>query len=800
MNNENENKNNIQKTINTNTLLLNENCNQIADKEIKIITNEEEKYLKKVLEDDETIKDLRTNPNSKLRNFFSSIIIKRLVSYCLNPEENFNKDNKNSLRYTYYSCLLLCSQCCLLFSKSMPFIKEANNKNKQEIEDNKGNNNNNNNNNNNYFSIDNYLFNKSQENDYINFASDDLFEITEAIHSEKQEIKFLDEFFNFNDYSEIEEKYVQMTETEVNKITIKEKSNEYNEEEKNIINDILNEIFKIFNCKNFRYNDEETYMGYFQKIINYLIIYETDIIIDYLFKEPQPKINRLYEYLDKAAIAQILENLLNALGDKKNEEINMVNSKYKIIIINLLNELTKDINYEKAGFICELIINTLLNNNEKFLIELIFNNKEDNNMIIQLYKYIQKLINKDNINNKVNNGENEKIIINLIKMLCQLNNIIMKSFYESSYFKNNNNINLFIEDNKKINTFEYQYIPKKNISYQKLFETYQNNIDSYLKMMNDIYYLIKEDIIEKYRLKKYNNNIVTNNNNKNNIFGYLHLYEWKFIANVLKFYIYSFYAVKNTNNLKIEYFNFQDLFPTFIELYFEYSQNNIYQNIFTDIIRLMCEEICPKYLNKPLLNKDKTNEENIFIFKIINNLKKEINNKYNLLLGSNIEVLKIFYSSFNPAILKHFKKSKLDNIIKDTFIQSINPNIERKLLDDYDYSFSEIFNSYNELNDTFDGNDSEIQRKKYSLKEIIEKFLKKYDEAKADFIKNNIKNEQITKDVQNYNICLNTNIIKEKIIIEYEKEKNLFEIESKIVMELNEDLNFNNYLSDTSLD
>ena len=126
---------------------------------------------------------------------------------------------------------------------------------------------------------------------------------------------------------------------------------------------------------------------------NYLIFYEADIIIDYLFEKDQPKIKRLYQHLDKAAIEKILENLLNILVDKKDEKINLVNSKYYKIIIDLLNELTNDNNYEKndnnyekAGFICELIINTLFNNNEKVLIELIFYNKEENNMLkILLY-------------------------------------------------------------------------------------------------------------------------------------------------------------------------------------------------------------------------------------------------------------------------------------------------------------------------------------------------------------------------------------------------------------------------------
>lgn len=39
MNDENGNKNNIQKTINTSPLPLNKNCNRVADKELKIIKN-----------------------------------------------------------------------------------------------------------------------------------------------------------------------------------------------------------------------------------------------------------------------------------------------------------------------------------------------------------------------------------------------------------------------------------------------------------------------------------------------------------------------------------------------------------------------------------------------------------------------------------------------------------------------------------------------------------------------------------------------------------------------------------------
>ena len=776
----------IDENNNQINILLNYDEPNLVTDNINPAMNKDNTELKKILENDEIVKGIRNNTNNKYKYFFNTKIIKQLISYCLNPNENLKKEQNINLRYTYYSCLLLCSQCVLLFSKSIKNIKESNNRNIQKCDDNQKKDNNNENNNNS-FSNDDNLLNKSQENIYNNPINDDLFDIIENIHSEKQENKYNDEYFNFINYSEIEEKYIQITETENKRDIIKEKAIEYDEEEKYIINDILNEIFKMLNFINSKYEDEQTYLGYFEKIINYMLMYETDIIIDYLFMEPKPKIYKLYQHLDKASIESIMENILNILVDKEDKVDNIINSKYKKIILDLLNELTITNKYEKAEFICELMINTVLNNNEKVLIELIFNNKDDNNMIKKLFNNLNKLI----INN---NGDNEKITVYIIQVLCQLNNIIMNSFYESLFFKKQNNyINLILEDNKKLNTFEYQYFTKKNVSYTIIFEAYQKNIDSYFKMLNDIYCLIKKDIINIYNEKKVNNNSYNNNNgkniNKNKKFGYKYLYEWKFILNILKIYVYSFYAIENINIKNEDYFDFQELFPIFIELYFEYLYNNIYQNIFIEIIRLMCEAACPKYLNKPLLNKDKTNEENIFIFKIINNLKQEINNKYNLLIGSNIEVLRIFFTSFNPAIIKHFNQSKLDNNIKDIFIDSINQNFKRKLFDDdYEYSFSEIFNSEKDSINTFDGNDKALSRNYNSFKILIKNFLEKYEKEKTDFLNNNNKKEEIKKNVD-YNIYSYNNIIEEKENIEYVTEENNFEIETKLEIKIEEEFN-----------
>ena len=178
----------IDENNNQINILLNYDEQNLVTDNINPAMNKDNTELKKILENDEIIKDIRNNPNSKYKYFFNTKIIKQLISYCLNPNENLEKEQNINLRYTYYSCLLLCSQCVLLFSKSIKNIKESNNKNMQKCDDNQKKDNNNENNNNSFSNEDN-LLNKSQENIYNNPINDDFFDIIENIHSEKQEKK-----------------------------------------------------------------------------------------------------------------------------------------------------------------------------------------------------------------------------------------------------------------------------------------------------------------------------------------------------------------------------------------------------------------------------------------------------------------------------------------------------------------------------------------------------------------------------------------------------------------------------------
>ena len=81
--------------------------------------------------------------------------------------------------------------------------------------------------------------------------------------------------------------------------------------------------------------------------------------------------------MNNASMENILENILNYISDQEIKEDNLENSKFNLIIMELLDEIgcninkeyndnNDDINYindkNKIEFITELIINTLINN------------------------------------------------------------------------------------------------------------------------------------------------------------------------------------------------------------------------------------------------------------------------------------------------------------------------------------------------------------------------------------------------------------------------------------------------------
>ena len=719
--------------------------------------------IEDILENDECILDIRTNKNTKFKKLITTENIKKLIRFCLKPNESLKENSQKSLRYPYYSCQILCSQNFLLFSKSIKNIKESNklqNDSQHSRE-----------NGNSYLSANNSVssgIGKEDEKDIINefinpkkeyIYNDPINTITVLDNDDG----YYDHFFQpradelLNDIKDI---YVEiknpliLTETDLHKDTkLNLTKSKYSKEDMNIINEILEEIFDLLN---FEIYEKQTYLGYFQIIVNYLLFFEAKVIIEFIFKDSPPIISKLYAHLNNASIQNILENTLNILSDCDDdiENFSRENNKYIQIILDLLEQLRNDEKFEKAEFICDLIINTLIYNSDIHLIELIF--KDEKKTVMKNIKDIIKIIIKKKNNNK--------ILIPMMQLLCHLNNCFIRSINDSLPFSDKSSyLDSLINDNKKINTFDFQYYRNTIISSSKIVAAFKNNIIKYLTDIYDIYMIIAKDIIEKYENNQNKNRNNANENKNYKAFELKNLYEWRYILSCLEIYIISFYVTNISNNGYRHYFLEEKLFIIAMELYLNYKENNIYQNIFTEMIKLICDESCPKYLIRPFLALKEENKKRNLIIKIINKIHelKELklndkNNikKNNISVGAHFEILNCFFSSSNKKIKKHFEKdeseNKLEKKYKDIFLKSIKPKLERDIGGNYDYSESEIFDSDKDSDNTFDGNNISMHAEFPTMNKIIEIFSNKCEKER-----NNNKEK-------------NDNKIKNKMIINYD--------------------------------
>ena len=103
---------------------------------------------------------------------------------------------------------------------------------------------------------------------------------------------------------------------------------------------------KIFGFLEQKINLDETCVGYFQKMVNYLLINEPKVTTDYLFNDNYLIIRNFYNHMNNASMENIFENILNYITDQESKEVNLENSKFNLIILELLDEIACNINKE----------------------------------------------------------------------------------------------------------------------------------------------------------------------------------------------------------------------------------------------------------------------------------------------------------------------------------------------------------------------------------------------------------------------------------------------------------------------
>ena len=510
-----------------------------------------------------------------------------------------------------------------------------------------------------------------------------------------------------------------------------------------LVYSILEHIFSFLDNKSSIENT--VLLGYFNKIVNYLIKTRTKLILAYFLIQKDTLIPKLIKNINKISISNIISNILNALTEENSPE---ANEEYMIIVNECINYLSKIENNNEEDintfeFICDLIINHIIYNNK-----LKFSKIIDANIINKIEKIIIKLYE--------NYEQNNSKILCLINLLTKMNKSLLANFSKKITTTTNSDdtklemLNLINSVDRTSNQF-VSFTTKKNDFKELVYNSFQNNYMIYCNSINNIC------------LAVLNNKLKQNQNNPQNIESIItsysdqpkekykssNLIEYEFIVSIIDIYVNllnAFFENETKSNFiieKIVQITNTNFFKFLLDDYLKFKQNNFLSNIMLDLIKIVFENnIAPKELLLNILQLDSKETENnntnliiLLINDLINNTKYTFENSNNitnqLSFSSNVMILKLIFSSTNPNIYDIFNKMEKEKFFYKYFITNIYSIYTKKL-----YKTDTNDNAINKINSlgirlgfgsTLTQSNTNIAFSLESINSIIEFNLKLYD-------------------------------------------------------------------------
>ena len=510
-----------------------------------------------------------------------------------------------------------------------------------------------------------------------------------------------------------------------------------------LVYSILEHIFSFLDNKSSIENT--VLLGYFNKIVNYLIKTRTKLILAYFLIQKDTLIPKLIKNINKISISNIISNILNALTEENSPE---ANEEYMIIVNECINYLSKIENNNEEDintfeFICDLIINHIIYNNK-----LKFSKIIDANIINKIEKIIIKLYE--------NYEQNNSKILCLINLLTKMNKSLLANFSKKITTTTNSDdtklemLNLINSVDRTSNQF-VSFTTKKNDFKELVYNSFQNNYMIYCNSINNIC------------LAVLNNKLKQNQNNPQNIESIItsysdqpkekykssNLIEYEFIVSIIDIYVNllnAFFENETKSNFiieKIVQITDTNFFKFLLDDYLKFKQNNFLSNIMLDLIKIVFENnIAPKELLLNILQLDSKETENnntnlilLLINDLINNTKYTFENSNNitnqLSFSSNVMILKLIFSSTNPNIYDIFNKMEKEKFFYKYFITNIYSIYSKKL-----YKTDTNDNAIDKINslgirlgfgNTLTQSNTNIAFSLESINSIIEFNLKLYD-------------------------------------------------------------------------
>ena len=515
-------------------------------------------------------------------------------------------------------------------------------------------------------------------------------------------------------------------ETEEEKKEENEKAKkEENEEEKKeddeigIVHNIFDYLFKFLDIA--PSEDNYVLMGYFAKLVNNLLKDKPEILLGYIFNKKPEIIQKLIIHINRKAIGNTIENFILNLND----DIFLLSNDYIIKICKSLIEGLNNVETDERGVevICDLLINSMVTSSKNNLS--LFLNAEG--LMEKLEEIIEKFMNEK---------KDDKVTY-LLKLLIKINDTLLKDF-ENKVTKN---FTFDETENEIINII--RSIDRGGSAYDALTNKsdfsgvgtsfLKKNPERLIKLIDKNMEIIINDIMKDDEDKKEEVIINVFSDKKTKKFGVKSLYEWELLRTTLDIYV-NFYAIdeqKDNIDLSIKKISESKIFSKFIQLYFYYTMNNIFQNRVNEIVSIIINEKTPSLLVKSLFEIEDDFSKNfisLLVNNIINNPKfsyEPSNQKMNsTLMANDCDLLNQISSSTNPIIIELLGKDKNIKFFIDDFASKISTKFSDKLLySDLEESTSKV-DFMNPLYDNFENkqNDKENESKssKRSIKEEID--------------------------------------------------------------------------------
>ena len=497
------------------------------------------------------------------------------------------------------------------------------------------------------------------------------FEDGKKEEKEEEGEEHLDDFVaSINDIEEEKEDLEKENEEEM----IDEKENE------RIINEeILNHLFSFIDNKSSVENS--VISSYFTKITNFLLKKNTKLILEYFFIKNENTFNKFLSNIGQPSIANVIENILNALFDNIIPDTDIYFNKILSFILNLISK--EETNDETVEAIYQLLTNSIIYNNKLKFCHLIESS------------FIQEL--KDRIKKLYEDKErNSKKIMYVIVLITKMNNNILNNL--ENRITPNLNLDagkveiINIINNYDRNSYQYFSSNENKINSQNIFNVYLLNLQKYCMPLSEISLIVIEDLLNDNNLGKDKKKL-----------GEYYIYQFEFICSVIDLFINNLNFDVEQRTFTTEIINQLEktkIFKKINELYFIYKENNMFSNIYSQIINIIINEQSPKELIDNILLTEENNQDknlvNLIINDIITNLKyiyeESKNEMYSLSFSHQINILNYIFSSNNIYIKeiiekmpnsKFFYEMMVKNIMNqfNKKLYKINNNIEQKKVD-----------------------------------------------------------------------------------------------------------------------